>query len=43
MGYEFFKATHLAAVIVFVIVFFWHCDYTLTSWQVLMLSHTQQS
>lgn len=32
MGYEFFKATHFAAVVVFVIVFFWHCDYTLTSW-----------
>lgn len=32
MGYEFFKATHFFAVIVFVIVFFWHCDYTLTSW-----------
>ncbi|KAF3048607.1 hypothetical protein E8E11_009888 [Didymella keratinophila] len=32
MGYEFFKATHFAAVVVFMIVFFWHCDYTLTSW-----------
>ncbi|KAJ4372831.1 FAD-binding domain [Didymella sp. IMI 355093] len=32
MNYEFFKATHFAAVVVFVIVFFWHCDYTLTSW-----------
>ncbi|KAF3042871.1 hypothetical protein E8E12_001490 [Didymella heteroderae] len=32
MGYEFFKATHFAAVVVFVVVFFWHCDYTLTSW-----------
>ncbi|KAG9200516.1 hypothetical protein G6514_006858 [Epicoccum nigrum] len=32
MGYEFFKATHFLAVIVFIIVFFWHCDYTLTSW-----------
>ena len=34
MGYEFFKATHFLAVIVFIIVFFWHCDYTLTSWYV---------
>ncbi|RYN67303.1 hypothetical protein AA0117_g11645 [Alternaria alternata] len=32
MGYEFFKATHFTAVVVFVVVFFWHCDYTLTSW-----------
>ncbi|KAF2995645.1 hypothetical protein E8E13_000493 [Curvularia kusanoi] len=32
MGYEFFKATHFLAVVVFIIVFFWHCDYTLTSW-----------
>ncbi|KAF1922874.1 putative ferric-chelate reductase [Didymella exigua CBS 183.55] len=32
MSYEFFKATHFLAVVVFVIVFFWHCDYTLTSW-----------
>lgn len=32
MGYEFFKVTHFLAVIVFIIVFFWHCDYTLTSW-----------
>ncbi|OBT68013.1 hypothetical protein VE03_01560 [Pseudogymnoascus sp. 23342-1-I1] len=32
LGYEFFKATHLFAVVIFMIVFFWHCDYTLTSW-----------
>lgn len=31
-GYEFFKATHLFAAAVFVVTFFWHCDYTLTSW-----------
>ncbi|PNP51424.1 hypothetical protein THARTR1_07970 [Trichoderma harzianum] len=31
-GYEFFKATHLLAAAVFVLIFFWHCDYTLTSW-----------
>ncbi|KAJ4332956.1 hypothetical protein N0V87_008006 [Didymella glomerata] len=31
-GYEFFKATHFAATVVFMIVFLWHCDHTLTSW-----------
>lgn len=31
-GYEFFKATHLFAAVVFIVTFFWHCDYTLTSW-----------
>ncbi|PSN59918.1 hypothetical protein BS50DRAFT_656565 [Corynespora cassiicola Philippines] len=31
-GYEFFKMTHFAATIVFMVTFFWHCDYTLTSW-----------
>ncbi|KAH6685899.1 hypothetical protein F5X68DRAFT_222771 [Plectosphaerella plurivora] len=29
--YEFFKATHLFAALVFVIFFFLHCDFTLTS------------
>ncbi|PVH69992.1 hypothetical protein DL98DRAFT_149286 [Cadophora sp. DSE1049] len=32
LGYEFFKITHFASAIVFMITFFWHCDYTLTSW-----------
>lgn len=32
LGYEFFKATHFFAVVIFMITFFWHCDYTLTSW-----------
>ncbi|KAF2117467.1 ferric reductase like transmembrane component-domain-containing protein [Lophiotrema nucula] len=32
LGYEFFKATHFIAVVIFVVTFFWHCDYTLTSW-----------
>jgi NAD(P)H-flavin reductase len=31
-GYEFFKVTHFACVVVFMLTFFWHCDYTLTSW-----------
>ncbi|OAG06197.1 uncharacterized protein CC84DRAFT_1092426 [Paraphaeosphaeria sporulosa] len=32
LGYEFFKATHFLAAVVFMVTFFWHCDYTLTSW-----------
>ncbi|OJJ95982.1 hypothetical protein ASPACDRAFT_126255 [Aspergillus aculeatus ATCC 16872] len=32
LGYEFFKATHFFAAAVFILIFFWHCDYTLTSW-----------
>ncbi|KAF4951957.1 hypothetical protein FGADI_7073 [Fusarium gaditjirri] len=32
LGYEFFKATHIFAVVIFMLTFFWHCDYTLTSW-----------
>ncbi|KAF4443530.1 Ferric cupric reductase transmembrane component 7 [Fusarium acutatum] len=32
LGYEFFKATHFFAVVIFMLTFFWHCDYTLTSW-----------
>jgi predicted ferric reductase len=31
-GYEFFKVTHFASAAVFMLTFFWHCDYTLTSW-----------
>lgn len=30
--YEFFKATHFFAALVFVIFFFLHCDHILTSW-----------
>ncbi|KAK7985580.1 ferric-chelate reductase [Apiospora saccharicola] len=30
--YEFFKATHLLAALIFVLFLFFHCDYTLTSW-----------
>lgn len=32
LGYEFFKLTHFTSAIVFMLTFFWHCDYTLTSW-----------
>lgn len=30
--YEFFKSTHLMAALVFVVFFFLHCDFTLTTW-----------
>lgn len=30
--YECFKATHYAAAILFILFLFFHCDYTLTSW-----------
>ncbi|KAK5218922.1 Ferric/cupric reductase transmembrane component 7 [Exophiala xenobiotica] len=32
LGYEFFKATHFFSAAVFVLIFFWHCDHTLSSW-----------
>ncbi|KIW36430.1 hypothetical protein, variant [Exophiala oligosperma] len=32
VGYEFFKASHFFSVVVFVVIFFFHCDFTLTSW-----------
>ncbi len=32
LGYEFFKAAHFFAAMVFILIFFWHCDGTLTSW-----------
>ncbi|EED19122.1 ferric-chelate reductase, putative [Talaromyces stipitatus ATCC 10500] len=32
LGYEFFKAAHIFAVIVFMLIFFWHCNFRLTSW-----------
>ncbi|EPS31136.1 hypothetical protein PDE_06091 [Penicillium oxalicum 114-2] len=32
LGYEIFKSTHFFAAAMFVLIFFWHCDYTLTSW-----------
>lgn len=30
--YEFFKATHFLAAMIFVVFFFIHCDFRLTSW-----------
>ncbi|KAL3418478.1 ferric reductase transmembrane [Phlyctema vagabunda] len=32
LGYEFFKAAHFLSAVVFMMVFFWHCGGTLTSW-----------
>ncbi|KAF4469683.1 Ferric cupric reductase transmembrane component 7 [Fusarium albosuccineum] len=32
LGYEFFKMTHFFAAVIFILTFFWHCDYILTSW-----------
>jgi hypothetical protein len=33
--YEFFKATHFLAVGFFIVFFFIHCDFRLTSWYVV--------
>lgn len=38
--YEFFKSTHYIAIIVFVVFFFLHCDFRLSSWYVLTSIHT---
>ncbi|KAM0194048.1 hypothetical protein ACHAPC_001142 [Botrytis cinerea] len=32
LGYEFFKASHFLSAVVFMVIFFWHCSGTLTSW-----------
>ncbi|KAL6822747.1 ferric reductase like transmembrane component domain-containing protein [Trichoderma sp. SZMC 28015] len=32
LGYEFFKMTHLIAVVLFMLTFFWHCGFRLSSW-----------
>lgn len=34
--YEFFKATHMIAALVFVVFLFLHCDFRLTSWDYLI-------
>ncbi|KAJ5225430.1 hypothetical protein N7468_006655 [Penicillium chermesinum] len=36
--YEFFKATHLVAALVFVLFFFFHCDFRLSSWDYFIAS-----
>ncbi|KAI0471700.1 putative FRE ferric reductase-like transmembrane component [Xylariaceae sp. FL0804] len=36
--YEFFKATHYLAVLIFVVFFFFHCDFRLTSWDYFIAS-----
>ncbi|OPB41298.1 ferric-chelate reductase [Trichoderma guizhouense] len=32
LGYEFFKMTHFIAVVLFMLTFFWHCGFRLSSW-----------
>ncbi|KKP02758.1 hypothetical protein THAR02_05147 [Trichoderma harzianum] len=32
LGYEFFKMTHFIAVVLFMVSFFWHCGFRLSSW-----------
>ncbi|KAJ5778262.1 Riboflavin synthase-like beta-barrel [Penicillium odoratum] len=36
--YEFFKATHIVAAVVFVVFFFLHCDFRLSSWDYFIAS-----
>ncbi|KAJ5675691.1 Riboflavin synthase-like beta-barrel [Penicillium macrosclerotiorum] len=36
--YEFFKATHMIAAILFVVFFFLHCDFRLSSWDYFIAS-----
>ncbi|PYI31069.1 hypothetical protein BP00DRAFT_436331 [Aspergillus indologenus CBS 114.80] len=36
--YEFFKATHLLAAFLFVLFFFFHCDFRLSSWDYFIAS-----
>ncbi|KGO70927.1 Riboflavin synthase-like beta-barrel [Penicillium italicum] len=36
--YEFFKATHIFVAVVFVVFFFLHCDFRLTSWDYFIAS-----
>ncbi|KAL1962021.1 hypothetical protein VTN77DRAFT_665 [Rasamsonia byssochlamydoides] len=38
--YEFFKATHILAAIVFVVFFFLHCDFRLSSWDYFIATGT---
>jgi hypothetical protein len=32
MGYEWFKFSHFVAALVFMLLMFFHCDHTLSSW-----------
>ena len=34
--YEFFKSTHIIAAILFMVFFFIHCEFTLSSWYVCL-------
>ncbi|KAB2574469.1 Ferric reductase transmembrane component 6 [Lasiodiplodia theobromae] len=38
--YEFFKATHFIAAFTFIIFFFFHCDFRLTSWDYFIVTGT---
>ncbi|KAJ5604927.1 hypothetical protein N7510_010081 [Penicillium lagena] len=38
--YEFFKATHIIAAVVFVVFFFLHCDFRLSSWDYFVATGT---
>ncbi|OJD33804.1 ferric-chelate reductase [Diplodia corticola] len=38
--YEFFKATHFTAALAFIIFFFFHCDFRLTSWDYFIATAT---
>ncbi|EMC95526.1 hypothetical protein BAUCODRAFT_156963 [Baudoinia panamericana UAMH 10762] len=40
LSYEFFKLTHFLAALIFVIFLFFHCDYTLSSWDYLIVTAT---
>lgn len=38
--YEFFKATHYLAALIFILFFFFHCDFRLTSWDYFIATGT---
>ncbi|KKY13387.1 putative ferric-chelate reductase [Diplodia seriata] len=38
--YEFFKATHFTAALAFILFFFFHCDFRLTSWDYFIATGT---
>lgn len=40
--YEIFKATHFVAALLFILFFFIHCDFRLTSWYVYRVLYVPQ-
>ena len=36
--YEFFKASHMIAAVLFIVFFFFHCDFILSSWDYFLAS-----